>query len=174
LRGAFFWTISTILAFAITATVFLTLAEIGTAPPERNLGPNDERRARPEAPLTLELGQNELNGLEEAKGQRLDITISNGSRRELTDINVYLILSSDNTAKQDTRYHEAEIQRLSPGESKPVNFTGLDLSPPSPGTGTESSESSRGNPDGYSFNILEMRAASSEGASTVKTAALTF
>lgn len=174
MRGAFFWTISTILAFAVTATVFLTLAEIGTAPPERSLGPGDERRARPEAPLTLELGQNELNGLEEAKGQRLDMTISNGSGRELTDINVYLILSSDNTAEQDTRYYEAEIRRLAQGESKRVNFPGLDLSPPDPGNEGASSESSRENLNEDSFSILEMRAASSEGASTVKTAALTF
>lgn len=174
LRGAFFWTVSTILAFAVTAAVFLTLAEIGTAPPEQSLDPGDERRARPEAPLTLELGQNELKDLEEAKDQTLHMTISNGSRRELTDINVYLILSSDNTAEQDTRYYEAKIQRLSRGESKRVNFPGLDLSPPGPGNEGESSESSQENPDEDSFNILEMRAASSEGASTVKTAALTF
>jgi hypothetical protein len=174
LRGAFFWTVSTILAFAVTAAVFLTLAEIGTAPPERSLGPGDERRARPEAPLTLELGQNELNDLEEAEGQRIAMTISNGSRRELTDINVYLILSSDNTAKQDTRYYEAEIQRLARGESKRVNFPGLDLSPPGTGDEGEAGESSQEDPDADSFNVLEMRAASSEGASTVKTAALTF
>lgn len=174
MREAFFWTISTILAFAVTATVFLTLAEIGTAPPEQSLGPDDERRARPEVPLTLELGENELSDLEEASGQRLGMTISNGSRRELTDINVYLILSSDNTAEQDTRYYEAEIQRLAQGASRRVNFTGLDLSPPGPGDGEETGESSRENLDEDSFNILEMRAASSEGASTVKTAALTF
>lgn len=170
LRGAFFWTVSTVLAFAVTAAVFLTLAEIGTSPPDRSLNSGDRQGAGNEAPLTLELGQSELNSLEEAEGQTLDMTISNGSERDLTDINVYLILSSDNTAEQDTRYYEAEIQRLARGESKRANFPSLDLSAPEPDGERISDE----NPSAESFNILEIRVASSEGASTVKTVALTF
>lgn len=167
MRGALFWTVSTVLAFAFTAGVFLMLAEIGTAPPEQSLSADSERRASPSDPLTLDLRQNALENLEEDEDQALGMTLSNGSDRELTDINVYLILSSEDTADQESRYYEAEVQELAPMESKTARFE-LDLSPPEPGgAGT-------GPQDEESFEILEVRAASSEGASTVKTAVLAF
>lgn len=167
MRGAFFWTMSTVLAFAITATVFLVLAELGTAPPEQSLNADGDRQSTPSRPLSLELEQSTLESLEEEEAQTLIMTLSNGSDRELTDISVYLILSSEDTADQETRYYEADIQRLASGESKRARFE-LDLSPPPPGGSNEESD------DEESFNILEVRAASSEGVSTVKTAVLAF
>jgi hypothetical protein len=167
MRGALFWIASTALAFAVTATVFLVLAEIGTSPPERNLGAGAERPNRPGEPLSLELRQQALDGLKEAKDQKLGMTISNGSDRDLTNINVYLLLSSENTARPNTRYYEAAISKLAPAQSKRVTFD-LDLSPP------ESGAAGKDSGDQESISIMEVRAASSEGASTVKTAVLSF
>lgn len=170
MRGALFWVASTLLAFAVTAGVFLMLAEFGTAPPERSLSAGDGGRETDGKPLSLSLRRSALEDLKEARGQMLGMTLSNSSERELTDINVYMILSSENTANQESRYYEAEIQELAPGESKRVRFE-LDLSPPKPAAG----ENTREEPEnGESFNILEVRAASSEGLSTVKTAVLAF
>jgi hypothetical protein len=167
LRGVLFWTASTVLAFTVTAGVFLMLAELGTAPREQSLSADGESREEPSEPLSLDLQRSALESLEEAEGQTLGMTVSNGSDRELTSINVYLILSSEDTSDQEIRYYEAEVQELASGESKRVRFE-LDLSPPAP---DDTSESPR---DEKSFNILEARAASSEGVSTVKTAVLAF
>lgn len=167
MRGVLFWTASTVLAFAVTAGVFLMLAELGTAPPEQSLSADGESSDEPSEPLSLDLQRSALEPLEEEEGQTLGMTLSNGSDRELTGINVYLILSSEDTSDQEIRYYEAEVQELASGESKRVRFE-LDLSTPAP---DDTSESSR---DEESFNILEARAASSEGVSTVKTAVLAF
>lgn len=166
MRGALFWTASTVLAFAVTAGVFLALAELGTAPPQQSLS-NDEPPPESRNPLSLELRQSALETLEEEAGQTLGMTLSNGSDRTMTDINVYLILSSEDTADQETRYYEAEVRELASGQSKRVRFE-LDLSPPEP------EEPGVASSDEESFNILEVRAASSEGVSIVKTAVLAF
>lgn len=167
MRGVLFWTASTVLAFSVTAGVFLALAELGTAPPEQSLSADDESREEPQDPLSLELRQSALERLEEAEDQVLGMTLSNGSDRMLTDINVYLILSSEDTADQEIRYYEAEVRELASMQSKRVRFE-LDLSPPEPGDPSGDLQ------DEESFNILEVRAASSEGVSTVKTAVLAF
>lgn len=169
MKGALFWVSSTALAFAVTAGVFLTLAEFGTAPPDRSLSADGDRRIESRAPLSIDLPRNELESLEESEDQALGMTLSNRSDRELTGINVYLILSSEDTADQETRYYEAEIEELGPQESKLVRFDEIDLSPPEPG-----GDSGTDPPEEKSFNILEVRAASSEGVSTVKTAVLSF
>lgn len=170
MRGVLFWVTSTALAFALTAVVFLMLAEIGTAPPEHSLNAGDERQPSSSQTLSLELRQSALENLEEAREQALGVTLSNNSDRELTDISVYVLLYSEDTAEQNTHYYNAEIQSLAPGESKTARFE-LDLSPPEDG---ESGGASAGSQDESSFTILEIRAASSEGASTVKTAVLSF
>lgn len=172
-RGILFWTASTVLAFVATAGVFLMLAEIGTSQPGQSLSAGGGPTAQSE-PLSVELQRSELTSLEEARDQTLGLTLSNGSDRKLTGVNVYLILYSEDTASQDTRYYEAKIQKLSPGESKKVRFNKkLDFSPPQSTSG-EGKPQNRGSQKDDAFNILEIRAASSEGVSTVKTAVLSF
>lgn len=161
MRGALFWLGSTAAAFAATAGVFLMLAQIGANAPEQSLEAGDDRRAEPRAPLSLDFGSGELDGLDEEEDQELELTLSNTGGRELTDINVYLIVSSEDTASRETGYYEAEVEELAPEESKRVDFD-IDLSPAGSG---ESSEDE-------ALNVLEVRAASSEGASTVETAVL--
>ena len=168
-----FWIASTVLAFAVTAGVFLMLAEFGTAPPEQSLGADGERQDEPRNPLSIDLNRSALESLEETEDQALGMTLSNGSDRELTDIRVYLILSSEDTAAPEPRYYEAEIQELASLESKRVRFD-LDLSPPGPGSGQQEPLRDGDTKEEDSFNILEVRAASSEGASSVKTAVLSF
>lgn len=167
MRGALFWVGSTVAAFAVTAGVFLMLAQIGANTPEQSLE-DDDRRAEPRAPLSLDFGRGELDRLDEEEDQELELILSNTGSRELTDINVYLIVSPEDTASRETRYYEAEVEELDPEESKRVDFD-IDLSPPdSNGSGNSSEET----PDDTALDILEVRAASSEGASTVKTAVL--
>ena len=174
IRGLLFWMASIMLAFVATAGVFLMLAELGTSQPGESLGADGESRASSGDPLSVELQRDSLESLEEAEGQTLGITLSNNSEREITGIKVHLILFSEDTADQDTRYYEAEVQELSPGGSKIVHFDNkLDFSPPKPGNNAEASQNG-GSQDRESFNILEVRAASSEGVSTVKTAVLSF
>lgn len=157
MRGALFWLGSTVAAFAVTAGVFLALAQIGANAPEQSLEANGDRRAEPRAPLSLDFGRGELDRLEEEEDQELELTLSNTGSRELTSINVYLIVSSEDTANRETRYYEAEVRNLAPEDSKRVRFD-INLPPPESG--------------GVALDVLEVRAASSEGASTVKTAVL--
>ncbi|WP_047865290.1 hypothetical protein [Rubrobacter aplysinae] len=170
MRGTLFWITSTVLAFAVTAAVFLMLAEVGTSPPERSLSADAGREGGDRQSLGLDLRQETLQGLEEAEDQELGMSLSNGSDRPLTNINVYLILSSEDTAEQNARYYEASISELAANESKRVTFD-LDLSSPD---ASESGGGESGSREQDSFTILEARAASSQGASTVKTAVLSF
>jgi len=174
MRGAMFWAASTLLAFAATAGVFLALAELGTSPPEQSLDNRSERASEPNDPLSVEISQSALENLEEAGDQKLGVTVSNGSERELTDVTVYLILYSEDTSDQETRYYETPELDLAPLESKRASFDDLDLSPPDNGDQPQGSPGGSDTADRESFNILEVRAASSEGVSTVKTAVLSF
>ena len=169
MKGALFWLASTVAAFAVTAGVFLVLAEMGTDPPEQSLSADGGNRSEPRAPLSMQLRESDLENLEAAEDQRLRITLRNRGDRELTSINVYLALSSEDTSDQETRYYEAEIEELQPGESRNASFE-LDLSPPEDGQ-QDSGEQTDDPPD---MNILEARAASSEGASRVNTAVLSL
>ncbi|MDN5696645.1 MAG: hypothetical protein L0G70_01570 [Rubrobacter sp.] len=172
MRGALFWLASTVAAFAITAGVFLVLAEMGTDPPEQSLSADGGNRSEPRAPLSMELRESDLESLEAQEDQSLRISLENRGERELTSINVYLALSSEDTSKQETRYYEAELQDLQAGESRNVSFD-LDLSPPENG-GEQSYEDRPEDSSEEEMNILEARAASSEGASTVNTAVLSL
>ncbi len=171
MKGALFWLASTVAAFAVTAGVFLVLAEMGTDPPEQSLSADGGNRSEPRAPLSMQLRESDLENLEAAEDQRLRLTLENRGDRELTSINVYLALSSEDTSNRETRYYEAEIEELGAGESRNVEFE-LDLSPPEDGQ-QGSGEQTGDSPD-VDMNILEARAASSEGASTVKTAVLSL
>lgn len=165
MRGALFWLASTVAAFAVTAGVFIALAEMGTDPPQQSLSADGGNRSEPRAPLNMELRESDLENLEAEEDQSLRLTLENRGERELTSINVYLALSSEDTANQNTRYYEADLEELQAGESRDIDFE-LDLSPPE----------STGQADGSEeeMNILEARAASSEGASTIKTAVLSL
>lgn len=168
-----FWIGSTLLAFAVTATVFLVLAELGASDRQESFNAGVNPGPDADGSLSIELTQDELQGLEEAEGQMLEMTLSNASDRRLTGINVYLTLYSEDTAEQEIRYYETPKRSLAPSESKPVEFD-LDLSPPGSGSSSGSPGATSDGEDPESFSILEVRAASSEGVSTVKTAVLSF
>ena len=172
MRGALFWLASTVAAFAATAGVFLVLAEMGTDPPQQSLSADGGNRSEPRAPLSMQLRESDLESLEAAEDQRLRLTLQNRGDRNLTSINVYLALSSEDTSDQETRYYEAEVEELEAGESRTAEFE-LDLSPPENAPQQGSGEQTDDATD-VDMNILEARAASSEGASTVKTAVLSL
>lgn len=172
MKGALFWLASTVAAFAVTAGVFLVLAEMGTDPPRQSLSAGGGNRSEPHTPLSLQLRESDLENLEAAEGQSLRLTLETRSDRKLTGINVYLVLSSEDTSEEETRYYEAEVEELEPGESRNVDFD-LDLSPPENTDQQDSGGQTDGSRD-VDMNILEARAASSEGASTVKTAVLSL
>lgn len=165
MRGILFWLASTVAAFAATAGMFLVLAELGTEAPQQSLSADGGRQSEPRDPLSIELRQSDLEGLQGEEDQSLRLSLENRGERELTELNVYLSLSSEDTSERETRYYEADLRRLQAGESRDVSFD-LDLSPPG---GDQRQVSS-----GLEMNILEARAASSEGASTVKTAVLSL
>lgn len=172
MRGALFWLASTVAAFAATAGVFLVLAEMGTDPPQQSLSADGGNRSEPRTPLSMQLRESDLENLEAAEDQSLRLTLENIGDRNLTSINVYLALSSEDTSDRETRYYEAEIEELEAGESRNVDFE-IDLSPPENAGQQDSGGQTDGSPD-VDMNILEARAASSEGASTVKTAVLSL
>ncbi|MBA2443405.1 MAG: hypothetical protein H0V53_13565 [Rubrobacter sp.] len=161
MRGLLFWSLSTAAAFAVTASVFLLLAQIGSDPPERSLTPGDPP-AEPPSTLALQLDQDELEELEPESAQEIEVAVTNESSRDLSNVSVTLELSTRDTARPESRYYEATLEELAAGGSATVRFD-LDLSP-----AEERSE------EEGAMEILEVRAATSEGISVVRTAILSL
>jgi hypothetical protein len=162
-REAVFWVSGAAVAFFITAGAFLLLANLGTGPSEKNLpaepGPDE---SGPE--LELNLDQDQLAALTALPGQRLDVTVENVGDEDLSDVNLTLEVSSENTAHSDARYYRKTVEKLAAGKSTVVPFY-IDLSTPGAAlTVPDTPESPR--------TIVEVRATTPEGVSAVKTAIL--
>ncbi len=172
MRGLLFWSLSTAAAFAVTASVFLLLAQIGSDPPERSLAPGDPP-AEPPSTLVLQLDDGGLEELEPESSQELEVEVTNESSRDLSNVNVTLELSTRDTARPESRYYEATVEELEAGDSTTVSFD-LDLSPAEERSEDEPELPGGEQEDDGAMEILEVRAATSEGISAVRTAILSL
>lgn len=161
MRDAVFWLSGAALAFFVTAGAFLLLANLATVPPEKSLKP-DPNGSEPAVELVLD--EERLASLRPQHNQSLDLLVQNEGDGRLSDVNVTLIVSSENTALQNTRYYQRTVERVQPGGTAGVRFE-FDLSDPErPAAGRPPSEPAR--------NILEFRATTPGGISTVRTVIL--
>nr|MBA2713097.1 hypothetical protein [Rubrobacteraceae bacterium] len=112
----------------------------------------------------LELDAERLAALRPLPDQNLDLQVKNDGATRLLDVNVVLTVSSENTALPDTRYYRRTVERVAAGGAANVHFE-FDLSDAEqPAAGRPASEPAR--------KILEIRATTPEGVSTVRTVIL--
>src|ERR687894_1380320 len=114
------------------------------------------------AALDLDLNRDRLSSLEPAPDQELLLTVQNAGDRDLSNVNLTLEASSEDTADPHSRYYRRTLRDLGAGEEVEVGFL-LDLSKPQEGSAAATDERSE---------ILEIRATTPEGASVVRTAIL--
>ena len=163
MRDVLFWLSGAALAFLITAGAFLLLANLATVAPEESLKPDSSSGGSGPA-VGLALDANQLAALEPLPDQDLDLLVKNESTRRLSNVNVTLNVSSENTALSGSRYYRQTVEKVAAGGAAGVHFE-FDLSEPewSP-TGRPASEPAR--------EILEIKATTPEGTSTVRTVIL--
>ena len=163
MRGVAVWFSGAAVAFLLTAGAFLLLANIATIPSEKSLAPETPESASP--PLVeLELNADQLASLKPKPDQSLDLTVRNESSTPLTNLNVTLSVSSENTALSGSRYYRQMVEKVPATGTADVSF-GLNLSEPKQRvTGRPASEPAR--------EILEIKATTPEGISTTKTVIL--
>ena len=164
MRDAALWVSGAVLAFLATAGAFLLLANLGTGPSERNLTPDPPHEESGPA-LELTLNQDRLASLRALPGQELVLGVRNVGDEDLSDINLTLEVSSENTALSDARYYRKSIDELPAGRRVDVPFY-LDLSAAS----TVSSSASASVVPEPPRKIIEVRATTPGGVSTIKTA----
>jgi hypothetical protein len=165
MRDIVFWLSGVALAFLVTAGAFLFLANLATAPSEQPLNP-DQARGESGQALDLILDRERLASLRSVPDQSLDLVLENDGAEQLSNVNVTLSIFSENTALSDFRYYRQTVEKIQAGEAASVRFE-FDLPvreepvaiPP-----TTNPEPSR--------EILEIRARTPEGNSTVRTVIL--
>lgn len=157
MRGVLWWIPGAALAFVLTAGAFLLLANASGSPSDKSLRPDSP--SAPSGPsLELQLPRDRLAALEHSPDQNLAISIRNAGDERLSDINVSVKVSSENTALSEARYYQSSVESLAAGETAPKEFV-LDLS-----VAAQSPEPARA--------IIEVRATTPSGVSSVKTAIL--
>jgi hypothetical protein len=162
-RDVAVWLCGATLAFILTAGAFLLLANLATVPSEENLSP-ETHEAGSQPAVELVLDPEQLASLRPAPDQDLDLEVKNEGSRPLSDVNVTLSVSSENTALADYRYYRQTVEKVATGGTADVRF-GFDLSEPEQRvTGRPASEPAR--------EILEIKAATPNGVSAVKTVIL--
>ena len=165
MRDVVFWLSGAALAFLVTAGAFLLLANLATTPSEKSLNP-DRAPGGSGHTLSLQLDRERLASLEPLPDQRLDLAVVNEGDEQLSHVNVTLIVSSENTTLADSRYYRQTVEKIPAGETASVRFE-FDLlarEEPVAIPPTANPEPSR--------EILEIRAATPEGNSTVRTVIL--
>ena len=148
MRDIVFWLSGAALAFLLTAGAFLFLANLATAPSEKHLNP-DQARGESGQAVDLILDRERLASLKPLPDQSLDLSVF-----------------SENTALPDRRYYRRTVEKIPAGEVAMVRFE-FDLparEDPVARPPTENPEPSR--------EILEIRATTPEGNSTVRTVIL--
>jgi hypothetical protein len=165
MREAALWISGAALAFLATAGAFLLLANLGTGPSERHLSP-DSRPEQSGPALDIFLDQEQLASLEALPGQVLRVRVTNPGDEDLSHVNLTVEVSSENTAAPNARYYRESLNELTAGNSVPVPFY-IDLSEPA-----STASSSGSAPPEPSRKIIEVRATTPEGISTIKTAIL--
>jgi hypothetical protein len=161
-REAALWVSGAALAFLVTAGAFLLLANLGTGPSEKSLPP-DPRPAESGPALELHLDEDQLSSLRALPGQKLELSVSNPGGKDLSNVNLTLEVSSENTALSDTHYYRETLDELAAGRSVTVRFY-LDLSVQESTTGSSTSAAA------LPRKIVEVRATTPEGVSAIKTA----
>ena len=164
MREAALWISGAALAFFVTAGAFLLLANLGTGPSEESLPP-DPQPAESGPALELNLDEDQLASLRALPDQRFEVGVENPGDEALSDVNLTLEVSSENTALSDARYYRDTVEELAAGRLDTVPFY-LDLSAQevsNPAT-TTIPEPPR--------TIVEVRATTPTGVSAVKTAIL--
>lgn len=157
MREILSWLSGAVLAFALTAGAFLLLANAGEPPSEKALRP--DTRSAPSGPsLELQIPRDRINALKQEPDQTLTVGIRNSGDEKLSDISISAKVSSENTALPETRYERSSVASLAAGASATADFT-LDLSFADKGP-----EPPRA--------IIEIRATTPSGVSTVKTVIL--
>jgi hypothetical protein len=161
-REAALWISGAALAFFVTAGAFLLLANLGTGPSEESLPP-DPRPTESGPALELNLDEDQLTSLRALPDQRLDLGVENPGDEDLSDVNLTLEVSSENTALSDARYYRETVDTLAAGSEVTVRFY-PDLSAPEGTNLSAVPEPPR--------KILEIRATTPSGVSAIKTAIL--
>jgi len=165
MRAVISWLSAAAVAFLVTAGAFLLLANLGGDQTQ------DQRISRPQPTqsgptLKMELQGSELEALEQAPGQFLEVQVSNNGSQPISGVNTTVKVSSENTSISETRLYRADVAKLKADETKTVEVE-VDLS---------SFEAPVGNVPDSSIEpprtILEFRATTPRGASAVKTAIL--
>jgi hypothetical protein len=162
MRDTVFWLSGAALAFLVTAGAFLLLANLATSPSEKSLNPDQVRGESGQA-VDLILDRERLASLKSRPNQSLDLVVQNEGGEQLSDVNVTLSVFSENTALSDFRYYRQTVEKIPAGEAAGVRFE-FDLlirEEPGPRSPTANPEPSR--------EILEIRARTPEGNSTVRT-----
>lgn len=165
MREAMFWIAGAAVAFFVTAGAFLLLANLATDPAGRSLKP-DPPSDEPGRALTLNMDADRLASLKARPHQKLDLVVENEGEEDLSDVNLTLEVSSENTAVPEARYYRNTVEKLPAGKTATIHFD-LDLSDPerTPGSGlTVVPEPPR--------KILEIRATTPEGVHAIRTAIL--
>ena len=162
MREAALWVTGAALAFFVTAGAFLLLANLGSGPSEQSLPP-DPQPARSGSALELNLDEGELASLQALPEQRLELRVENPGDEDLSEVNLTLEVSSENTALSNARYYQRTVEKLGAGGNVTVSFN-LDLSSPEDPNPVAVPEEPR--------KILEVRATTPTGVSAIKTAIL--
>jgi hypothetical protein len=165
MRDIIFWLSGAALAFLVTAGAFLLLANLATAPSEKRLNP-DQARGGSGQSVDLILDREQLASLRDRPNQSLALVVENEGGEQLSDVNVTLSVFSENTALSDPRYYRQTVEKVPTGEaaSVPFEFDLLVREEPGANLPTANPEPSR--------EILEIRATTPEGNSTVRTVIL--
>lgn len=165
MRDIIFWLSGVALAFLVTAGAFLLLANLATAPSEKRLNP-DQARGGSGQSVDLILDREQLASLRDRPNQSLALVVENEGGEQLSDVNVTLSVFSENTALSDPRYYRQTVEKVPTGEaaSVPFEFDLLVREEPGANLPTANPEPSR--------EILEIRAKTPEGNSTVRTVIL--
>jgi hypothetical protein len=165
MRDIVFWLSGAALAFLITAGAFLFLANLATAPSEKRLNPDQARGGSGQA-VDLILNRERLASLRPRPDQSLELDVENQGTSRLSDVNVNLGVFSENTALADVRYYRQTIEKIPAGEAASVRFE-FDF----PVREEPAARPPTANPE-PSREILEIRATTPEGNSTVRTVIL--
>ena len=165
MRDVVFWLSGATLAFLLTAGAFLFLANLATAPSEKRLNPEQARGESGQA-VDLILDRERLASLEPLPDQSLELVVKNEGTKQLSDVNMTLSVASENTAHSDRRYYRQTVEKIPAGEAARVRFE-FDL----PVREDPVARPPTANPE-PSREILEIRATTPEGDSTVRTVIL--
>jgi hypothetical protein len=165
MRDVMFWLSGAALAFVVTAGAFLLLANLATAPPAKRLNP-DRATIGSQPAIDLQLHRGRLASLEPLPDQVLELTVENEGDEPLTNVNVILTISTENTALSDYRSYRQPVERIPAGGAESVRFE-FDLVVPE-----QPARSPSATPPEPSREILEIRATTPEGNSTVRTVIL--